>query len=240
VSSLHFPSTTRRPTRSRRVRAGLATAAVLVATVPLAAACGAGFTDAAQQVKPNSGAGSVDSLKVNNVWVVVDPTTGNGEVIGAVANSGDNAAALQSVAVDGASGQFFNAVNASPGAGTQIPPGGVSIAAGDSVSFGEADQPLIELPATTLTPGNLAQVTFSFGDTGTVTTTAQIQSNTGLWANYNPNAALALLTPSPSPSLSLSPSATATAGPTASASATSSVHTKARPSASATASPSSS
>jgi len=71
VSSLHSPSTTRRSTPSRRGRAGLATAAVLLTVAPLAAACGAGFNAASTQVKLDSGSGITGALKINNVSVVV-------------------------------------------------------------------------------------------------------------------------------------------------------------------------
>jgi len=195
---------------------------------PLAAACGAGFNAAALEVKPNSGAGAVGSLKVNNVWVVVDPATGNAEVIGAVANSGSDTASLTGVQVGDALAQLRSASDVTATAAS------ASIAAGQSVSFGQPGQPEIELTGSPLTPGNLTQVTFSFGSVGTVAVTAQIETNTGLFAEYDPNAANA--TPSPSASASVSASATssASAGASSTASASSSAAASASPSPSST------
>jgi hypothetical protein len=222
VSSLHSPSTTRRSHPSRRGRAGLATAAILVAVAPLAAACGAGFNSAALEVKPNAGAGTVGALKVNNVWVIVDPSTGNAEVIGAVANTGGDSASVTGVQVGDASAQIRLAADpTAPATQADIP-------AGQSVSFGQPKQPEIEVPASSLTVGNLTQVTFTFGDGSTLDVTAQIQSNTGLWADYNPNAAV--VTPSPSPSASVSASALASASAGAGSSASASASASASPS----------
>jgi hypothetical protein len=209
VSSLHSPSTIRRSTPSRRSRAGLATAAVVAVVAPLAAACGAGFNSAALDVKPNAGAGSAGAVKVNNVWVIVDPTTGNAEVIGAVANTGTTAESVTGVQVG------------DTGAQIRLPSGPIvdadnySIDAGQSVSFGEQNQPVIAVAAASLTPGKLTPVSFSFGDSGSVTVTAQIQSDAGLWAGYDPNAANTI-----SPALAPAPGAGVSASASASPSAT--------------------
>lgn len=227
MSSLHSPSTTRRSAPSRRGRAGLATAAVLAVVLPLAAACGAGFDAAAENVKPDSGSGAVGALRVNNVWVVVDPSTGNAEIIGSVANTGGDATAtLAGVQVEGNAAQLRAAADPTGTAAS------VDIPVGQAVSFGQSRQPEIELPASGLTVGNLAHVTFDFGTVGTVVITAQIQSNTGLWAEYDPNSAI--VTPSPSPSAPASASASASSSASAGASSSASA------SASASASPTSS
>jgi len=195
--------------------------------VPLAAACGAGFNSEAEDLKPNSGAGSVGALKVNNVWVVVDPSTGNAEVIGAVANTGGDATATLAGVQVGSNAAQLRAAGDPTGTAASV-----DIPVGQSVSFGQAKQPEIELPGSGLTVGNLTQVTFDFGTVGTVSITAQIQSNTGLWAEYDPNSAV--VTPSPSPSASASASASASGSASAGASSSASA------SASASASPTSS
>lgn len=193
MSSFHSLSTTRRSAPSRRGRAGLAVAAVLAVVTPLAAACGAGFNSASLIVKPNSGAGSVGPVKVNNVWVVVDPATRNAEVIGAVDNTaGSTDLSWPTVQVDGNSAQLDTSSSAGGSASASASSSGSGasasgIPAGQAVSFGEQGQPQLRLPDSSLTPGNLTQVTFSFGSLGNVTVTAQVQSNTGLFADYNPN-----------------------------------------------------
>lgn len=246
MSSLHSLSTTRRSTPSRRVRAGLAVAAVLAAVTPLAAGCGAGFDSAALVVKPNSGAGSVGAVKINNVWVVVDPSSGNAEVIGAVANTGSADLSWPTVQVDGTTAQVETASSASDGVSSSTPSesasasvsagadatgSGSGIPAGQAVSFGEQGQPQLRLSDRSLTPGKLTPVTFSFGSVGSVTVTAQIQSNTGLFADYNPNSAsggaggsTSSASANPLGGVGVSPSGNATssvsAGPSDSSSAT--------------------
>ncbi|MGH2877695.1 MAG: hypothetical protein ACRDLV_15695 [Solirubrobacteraceae bacterium] len=246
MSSLHSPSTTRRSAPSRRGRAGVATAAVLLAVTPFAAACGAGFNAATDSIKPNAGAGTVGALKINNVWVVVDPASGAAEVIGAVANTGDTQVSLPQVSVDDTSATI-GAPGPSPVDASVPPLSGID--AGQSISFGEQGQPEIALNSSSLTPGNLAKVTFDFGSTGSATINAQIESNTGLFAAYNPDGgsstagASTSATPSTSASgdLGASPSTSASSGaglPSSSASASGSTSTSA--SASATPSPSAS
>jgi hypothetical protein len=222
VSSLQSPTTTRRSRPSRRGRAGLATAALLVAAAPLATACGAGFNSAALEVEPNAGAGTVGSLKVGNVWVVVDPGTGNAEVIGSVANTGSGPASVTGVQVGGDSAQIRLPADPTADAGSYPIDGGAR------VSFGRPQQPEIALSGSTLAPGDLVKVTFSFGAAGKLDVTAQIQSDTGLWAEYDPNAANA--TPSPSASASASALASSSASASASSSASASASASASPS----------
>jgi hypothetical protein len=210
----------------------------MAAVAPFAAACGAGFNSAAEDVKPNAGAGEVGAVRVNNVWVIVDPATGNAEVIGAVSNSGTSDLSWPTVQIGDNSAQIQAASSsASASADPAMASASASgIPAGNEVSFGEPGAPQIELASSNLTPGGLTQVTFGFGSVGTVTVTAQIQSNTGLFADYNPDAAVA------APGASASASAGATASESASASASASATSSASASASAspTASPSAS
>lgn len=227
MSSLHSPSTTRRSTPSRRGRAGLATAAVLLTVAPLAAACGAGFDAASTQVKPDSGSGSTGALKVNNVWVVVDPNTNNAEVIGAVSNTGDTDVSWPNVQVAGSSAQIV--AGAADGSTAAAQSTADSIGAGQTTYFGRPGQPQIEFSAAGLTLGDLTSVTFSFGGAGTVTIPAQIQPNTGIFADYNPNPASASPSASASAVASASASASSSASATASASATGSASASATP-----------
>jgi hypothetical protein len=194
---------------------------VLLTVAPLAAACGAGFNSAAVAVKPNAGAGNVGPLKVNNVWVVLDPDSNNAEVIGAVSNTGSADVSWPTVQVGGTAAQVVAGAasgSAGVGAGAASGTAAQTIAAGQTAYFGQQGQPRIELSAAGLTVGDLAKVTFSFGDAGTVTVQAQIQPNTGDFADYNPNPA----TPSPSASASASASASSSASSSASASASAS------------------
>lgn len=229
MSSLHSLTTTRRSTRSRRGRAGLAVAAVVATVTPFAAACGSGFNAAALQVVPNAGAATVGSLKLNNVWVVVDPASGNAEVIGSLANTGNEDLAWPTVQVGGTNAQIQQPSGAGAAGAVASNPGSSGVPAGQSVSFGLPGQPQIEVFGASLTPGNLTQVVFSFGSTGNVTITAQIQSNTGLFADYNPDS----VHPVPggaTSSASASPSESATSSASASASSSASASASASPS----------
>ena len=223
--SLTSSSTPRRriaaPLRGRR----LAATSVLLLTVPLAAGCGAGFNAASQQVKANSGAGSAGALKVNDVWVVVDPTTGNAEVVGAVANTGSSTDTLVSVSATNIPATVSGTDAASSTTGISVGSDSVSIPGGQSVSFGETGQPALGLADANFQAGLLSQVTFTFAQAGAVTVTAQIQPDSGIFAGYDPNAAVPAKptvapTPSSSPTATANPSGTATPTDTATATAT--------------------
>jgi hypothetical protein len=205
---------------------------------PLAAACGAGFDSASLVVKPNAGAGEVSTVRINNVWVVVDPSSGAAEVIGAVANTGSADLSWPSVQVAGSSAQI-QTPQSTDAAGSNIATVSSGIPAGQAVSFGEQGQPEIQLADSSLTPGNLTQVTFSFGSVGNVTITAQIESNTGLFADYNPVAAAAV-PGGTSSSASATPLGSASASPSGSATSSASASDSASATASASATPSSS
>jgi hypothetical protein len=222
VSTLRTPSTTRRSALSRRGRVGLAAAAALVA-LPLAAGCDAGFNAASQTVTPDAAAGTIDGIKVNNVWLIVDPATGNAEVIGAVSNTGGGDVQLTGVQADGMSASVHKPTSSASYPGVVVTGNSVTIPNGASVSFGQPGSAVLELAGGAFKPGNLAKITFMFGTGGTLTLTAQVESNSGVFATYDPNAAVQ---PSPSPSPSVRSSASASpsgsAKPSGSASASAS------------------
>ncbi|HLK41980.1 MAG TPA: hypothetical protein VKV34_01465 [Thermoleophilia bacterium] len=242
MSSLHSPSTTRRSTPSRRGRAGLAATAVVLTAAPFAAACGAGFNAASLVVKPNAAAGTIGDMKINNVWVIVDPATGTAEVIGAVTNTGSADDQLVSVSADG---NFATVVkptatttNTAPavatGAGVTVSGETVTIPAGESASFGEAASPELEIIGAGFIPGTIAPVKLTFAQAGSITLSAQVETNTGMFARYNPNAAAPSASPNPSASASRSASAAASASASASNSAAASGSASASASPSAT------
>lgn len=244
MSSLHSPSTTRRSTPSRRGRAGLAATAVVLTAAPFAAACGAGFNAASLVVKPNAAAGTIGDIKINNVWVIVDPDSGTAEVIGAVTNTGTAPDQLVSVSANGnfatvvapAATTTDTAPAVATGAGVTVSGETVTIPPGESASFGETASPELEIIGAGLTLGTFATVKMTFAQAGSITLSAQVEQNTGLFVGYNPNAASpsASSSPSASASSSASASASATAGASASASATASSSASASASPSAT------
>jgi hypothetical protein len=197
------------PLRGRRLSA----AAAALLAVPLAAGCAAGFNATTQQIKPNSGSGAVGGVKVNNVWVIVDPNTGNAEVIGAVANTNSSTDTLTGVTATNVPAKITGKDAAESTTGITVSGDSVTIPGQQSVSFGQPGRPDLELPGAAFQPGLLSQVTFTFAQAGSVTVTAQIQANSGLWASYNPNSAV---TPTAKPTTApATPTGTATATGTA-------------------------
>jgi hypothetical protein len=204
--------------RTRRTRTALAGAAVMVA-LPVLAACSAGTNPEVYDIKPNNGQAQSGYMWISNVWVVADPNTGNAEVIGQVANTdpnGNDSTQLTSVTVNGAalSLQQPATTASSLAPGVLVGGGAVTIPGLKSVQFGQKGQPVLLAPDPGVIIGQTAAVVYTFGNGSTATVTAQVQPNTGLWANYNPNG-----TASASPSASAFGLATGTASPGASVSA---------------------
>lgn len=203
----------RNPLHTRRGRAGLAGTAVLLAALPLLAACSAGNNPEVYNIVPDNGEGTSGYMYISNVWVVFDQTTGNAEVIGSVANTDPNRGdsnQLTGVTLDGTPTTI-----AAPADTTKLLPG-VTVAGGQvtipgmqAVHFGQPGQPEIEAAGADLTVGNNAKVTYTFSTGSSVTITAIVEPNSGLWAQYNPNGAN---TASPSPSAIATGTSTATAG----------------------------
>ena len=217
------PSLTSSSTPQRRTAAPLrgrklAAAASLLLAVPLAAGCSAGFNDASQQINPNSGAGSVGSIKVNNVWVVIDPTTGNAEIVAAVANTGQSTDTLERVTATNVPATVSGKDGSEATTGISVSGNSVTIPGGQSVSFGQSAEPVLELADADFAPGLLSQITFTFEQAGSVTVTAQIQPDNGLFKEYNPNAGI---TPTAVPTTApATPTGTASGTPTGAATAT--------------------
>lgn len=244
MSSLPSPSPTSRPAAARRgrpswTRPGLIAAALLA--LPLAAGCGAGFNAASQNVRPNSGSGVDGKLLINNVWVVLDPATGNAEVIGAVANTGVNSDRLTSVQASGTTATV-RAPSPAAVAAAPLPLRGVavvgdtvSVAGGASVSFGRLGRPELEIAGGSFVPGRVSQVTFDFATAGPVTMNALIMPNTGLFAEYDPNAGNPISQPTPTPTPRPTATGTATATPTATGTATGTASAKPTPTSASTA-----
>jgi hypothetical protein len=204
--------------RSRRGRAALAGAAILVA-LPVLAACSAGSNPEVYQIQPDNGEGKVGYLYISNVWVVLDGTSGNAEVVGQVANTDPtqtNSASLTSVTVGGATATIVPPPDTTKLApGVQVSAGSVSIPGLKSVEFGQPGQPELEVANADVTVGNNAQVVYTFANGQTATVTAIVEPDSGLWASYNPNGANGA-----SPTATASGTATATGTSTATAKAT--------------------
>jgi len=226
VSSIHTSTSTPRasrisPLRTRRARAGLAGVAVLVA-LPVLAACSAGNSPEVYNIKPDNGQGQAGYMYISNVWVVQDPSTGNAEVIGQVANTDPtttNSNALTSVTVGGAPATIVPPTDTTQlGYGVQVNSSTVTIPGLKSVQFGQPGQPELELPFADVTVGTNTNVVYTFSGGEKVTVAAIVEPNTGLWSTYNPNGLNS--TASASASAGATGTATATASGTAKATGT--------------------
>ena len=208
------------PLRSSRGRAALAGAAILVA-LPVLSACAAGENAAVYQIQPDNGQGKVGYMYISNVWVVLDSTTGDAEVIGQVANTDPtltDSNTLTSVTVGGAAATIVPPSDTSQlDPGVQVNSSSVTIPGMAAVQFGESGQPELELPNADLTVGTNAEVAYTFSNGNTVTVTAIVEPNGGTWASYSPGAVNGA---TPTAGASASASASGTASSTAKATGT--------------------
>ncbi|MBR7833563.1 hypothetical protein KDL01_09820 [Actinospica durhamensis] len=230
-SSAPSPRASRKsPLRTRRNRTALAGAALLVA-LPVLAACSAGTNPEVYDIKPDNGLATAGDMWISNVWVVSDANTGNAEVIGQVANtnpSQSETTQLTSVTVNGqpASVQETGTSTLSPG--VTVTGSDVSIPGLRSVQFGQQGQPQLLATDPGVVIGQNAQVVYTFSDGTTATVTAQVQPNSGLWAQYNPNGpSTATALPTTTASGTATPTATASTTATGTSTATASTTAKA-------------
>jgi hypothetical protein len=178
----------RSPLHTRRGRAGLA---VLLAALPLLAACSAGSNPEVYNIIPDNGEGKSGYMYISNVWVVYDQNSGNAEIIGQVANTDPNKTdvnQLTGVSISGAAATIVpptDTANLAPG--VSVSAGSVNIPGLKSVQFGQPGQPELELAGADLTIGSNTNVTYTFSNGAPVTVTAIVEPNSGQWANYNPN-----------------------------------------------------
>jgi hypothetical protein len=175
--------------RSSRGRAALAGAALLVA-LPVLAACSAGSDAAVYQIQPDNGEGKVGYMYISNVWVVLDSTTGDAEVIGQVANTapaGTNTNTLTSVSVGGATATIVPPSDTTQLApGVQVTSSSVVLPGLKSVQFGETGQPELEVQNSDVQLGSNTQVDYTFANGQSVSVTAIVEPDSGLWASYTP------------------------------------------------------
>jgi hypothetical protein len=163
---------------------------VLVAALPVLAACAAGTDPQAYQVKPDNGQATAGYMWISNVWVVADANTGNAEVIGQLANTDPDQSSstqLTSVTVNGSPANVQAASSPSLAPGVTVAGDDVTIPGMRSVQFGQQGQPMLLATGPGVVVGQNAQVVYTFSDGSKATVTAQVQPNSGLWAAYNPN-----------------------------------------------------
>lgn len=165
-------------TTTRR-RAGLAIAALVL--TPLLGGCWSG--NQAQTVKQASstdgGFVQVGNIRVlHAVLVQTNPVTGTDTLSMTVANSGTSDDVLQQIVVG------------TPGSGasasTNLPAAGVTVPAGQAVSFSWGTGPVVGVYGLGLPVSNFVRITFVFRDAGTGGLQALTVPNDGYWAGVVP------------------------------------------------------
>lgn len=191
----------RSPLRSRRGRAGLAGGAVLLAALPLLAACSAGSDPEVYKIIPDNGNAKAGDMWISNVWVVFDPTTRNAEVIGQVANtnaSTTSSQTLTAVAISGAAATLVQPANPQLSPGVSVSGDSVVIPGLKSVEFGQPGQPELDIANADVTLGANTIVTYTFSNGQKANVVAIVQPSSGQFAQFNPNGANSA-SPLPSP-----------------------------------------
>lgn len=191
----------RNPLRSRRGRAGLAGGAVLLAALPLLAACAAGSDPQVYKIIPDNGNAKAGDMWMSNVWVVFDSTTRNAEVIGQVANtnaSTTSSQTLTAVAIGGAAATLVQPADSQLSPGVSISGDSVVIPGLKSVEFGQPGQPELDIADADVTLGANTIVTYTFSNGQKANVVAIVQPNSGQFAQFNPNGANSA-SPLPSP-----------------------------------------
>jgi len=163
-----------------RTRLPLVTATLTaVATAFLASACAAGGNAATLQVKPDHAAGQTGSMLAQNVVVVVDPATGAAQLTGTIINSGTDADQLTAVNING-----------TPVA-LSYP---LSIGSKSALNLGADKGVKLVLPAAkgakpVVQAGANSDVNLTFSANGALKLAAAVESNTGVYAAYQPSIA---------------------------------------------------
>ncbi|NLU74128.1 copper chaperone PCu(A)C [Streptomyces sp. HNM0575] len=194
---------------SSSIRRGTLAATVLALAVVTLSACEAGHDAQTLEVKPDSAATSVGSVKVQNVTIIT-PAAGEGPsaVTGRIFNQGTKDETLTSVKVKGTGER----VKLRPAEGEKA----LTVPAGGSLALGGKDNASAELPPGAemrgVRNGNAQQVSFDLSRTGVVTLRAAVVPSHGDYRKFGPTVAPSPSTTSATPSGSPSGSASESPG----------------------------
>ncbi|MFI1097793.1 DUF461 domain-containing protein [Streptomyces sp. NPDC020917] len=196
-------------------RRGALAAVLALSLAPLAAACAAGNDAQTLEVKPDSAASSTGNVKVQNAFVLTDPT-GPASVTARVFNNGAAPQALQSIALAGTVSATLKAADGS--STVVIPPHG-------SLLLGGKGNPsaIIEAGGESLRNGDVQQATFTFSQAGALSLPVSVVPAVSYFQPYGPSSTPGTATPLPTgtttpttkPNTPATPTTPATATPTA-------------------------
>jgi hypothetical protein len=160
-------------------RRGALAAVLALSLAPLAAACAAGNDAQTLEVKPDSASSSTGDVKVQNAFVLTDPS-GPATVTARVFNNGSSKQTLQSIVLAGAPSATLTAANGSP---TQTVPAHGSILLGGK---GNASA-VIESGGESLRNGDVQQATFTFSSSGALSLPVNVIPAISFYAPYGPS-----------------------------------------------------
>jgi hypothetical protein len=165
-------------------------AAVLLAAMPLLAACSTADATTSQQPSGNGASATVGPLQLRAITIVkAGAGVPLGSVIGTIVNTGTEADTLTSVQVTSPAGStttISGAIGSIP-----IPAQG-RVQIGQTTQIGQAainvDTPAqqITIKGLTIAPTAFAQVVFTFQKAGQVTVPTMAVPPTGIYAGYGP------------------------------------------------------
>jgi hypothetical protein len=162
----------------RSIRRGAVAAVLALSIAPLAAACAAGTDAQTLGVHPDSDAGSTGDVKVQNAFVLTDPS-GPATVTARLFNNGSHAQTLQSVQI---AGTTMAQLKGQHGGST------ISVPAHGSVLLGGKGNAAAVLPGTgeSLRDGDVQNAVFSFSSAGAVKMQVNVTPASSYFAPYGP------------------------------------------------------
>ncbi|BBA99224.1 putative lipoprotein [Actinacidiphila reveromycinica] len=162
----------------RSIRRGAVAAVLALSIAPLAAACSAGNDAQTLGVHPDSDSGSAGSVKVQNAFVLTDPS-GPATITARLFNNGSSAQSLQSVQIGGTT---MAQLKGSNGEST------ISVPAHGSVLLGGKGNPAAVLTGggEALRDGDVQNAVFSFSSSGAVKMNVNVTPASSYFAPYGP------------------------------------------------------
>ncbi|WP_329366179.1 DUF461 domain-containing protein [Streptomyces sp. NBC_00669] len=162
----------------RSIRRGALAAVLALSLAPLAAACSAGNDAATLEVHPDSDSGSTGNVKVQNAFVLTDPS-GPATLTARLFNNGSSAQSLQSVQIGGTT---MATLKGAHGGST------ISVPAHGSVLIGGKGNPAAVLPGRNeaLRDGDVQNAVFSFSSSGAVKMEVNVTPASSYFAPYGP------------------------------------------------------
>jgi len=197
----------------RSFRRGAVAAVLALTLAPLAAACAAGNDAETYKIKNDSDAGSAGDVKVQNAFVLTDPT-GPATVTARLFNNGSSAQNLQAVQVGGSA----TARLTGPKGGSTI-----TVPAHSSLLLGGKGNPAAVLTTggEDLRDGDVQNAVFTFSGTGPVKMQINVTPASSYFEPYGPGSLPTTAAPSPTDTATPTTTPSSTSTPTGTPSSTS-------------------